>query len=142
LAAIAAAVAACRFGKHCALMRLGVGLQRAFAASGTTAAAVMARLRPANARLAFPCACYALRGVNQRLRAASAGCRRFVPVSSTSRLPQDEQTSRSFPRKRWRRRHLGGIGLDRVPTRLAPDYEPEMGRSLQSSTRTHINSVT
>jgi hypothetical protein len=31
-------VQACKFGKHCALMRRGVGLQRAFTASWTTAA--------------------------------------------------------------------------------------------------------
>jgi hypothetical protein len=48
-------VQARRFGKHCALMRLGVGLQHTFAAARMTVVPT-ARFTPAKARLAFPCA--------------------------------------------------------------------------------------
>ena len=62
-------VQACRFGKHRALMRLEIGPRPASAPplAGRMTVVPMARFTPAKARLAFPRARYALRGVNQRL---------------------------------------------------------------------------
>jgi hypothetical protein len=66
-----------------------------------------------------------IQGETKVLRVASAGYRRSVPVTSTSKPAALSRRAR----RRWRRRHLGRIGLDLVPTRLSPRDQPDMACS-------------